>query len=195
MKKLTVFFILAVFAFLNVGEVKANRTGKRKGQQETLIQSGAVGFLKLGMTVAAARKVLKGFTLKRGSDGDGVALIVVSKGRTTVLTIYAGEENPESRINERAKIEQIEVWSEGYHTAAGVRPKMEISEVEKKYGKLKEIVTSEIESREYATFAKQPKGLSFRVEGSENTAGDYKEGKRETTKYTPKARLVSIIVN
>jgi len=72
-----------------------------------------------------------------------------------------------------------------YHTAAGVHPKMSLREVEQNYGKLKEILLSEIESREYATFADQPDGIQLRVMDEKGMAGVYRDGQNRTTRYAP----------
>jgi hypothetical protein len=160
-----------------------------------LITNKSVGPVRLGMTVSEARKALSGFTLHRTSDGEGLALIAVRRGKQTVMTFYAGEENPKARINEKAKIEFIEVWDASYKTAGGVHPKMQLSEVEKKYGKFTEITMSEIEAREYASFANMPKGITLRAIGQSGMAGIYPDNDRRATRYDPSAYLFSISIN
>jgi hypothetical protein len=170
-------------------------TAQKKMPSKNLITSNSVGELKIGMTVAQARKVLKGFTLERTSDGEGIALIGAREGeREYAMTIYAGEEDPEAKIDENAKIEMVEVLYSTYQTAAGVHPRMPVSEAEKKYGKVTEIMMSEIEAREYATFARQPKGLQFRVAADGKDAGKYTGGQRTSKTYTPGTYLHSITV-
>ncbi len=168
-----------------------------------LITETSVGALRLGMTVASARKALPGFTLSRTTDGEGVALIAVTKlgvdtarkrGGNTLITLYAGESNPDARINERAVIEFVEVWDAGYRTAAGVHPKMPLPEVEQKYGKFEEITLSEIEAREYATFANQPTGIQLRVMNDNGMAGVYPDGQRKATSYAPSSYVSSISI-
>jgi hypothetical protein len=110
------------------------------------------------------------------------------------MTLYAGEEDRDAKINETAIIEFIEVWSKNFQTAEGVRPAMKVAEVEKKYGKVKEIMISEIESREFATFANQPEGIQFRLLSEDSTAGNYAKGESKTTRYAPNAYLFSIQV-
>ncbi len=161
---------------------------------DNLITANSAGKVKLGMTVADARKALSGMKLERTSDGDGVALIAVGQGENTMMTLYAGEEDREAKIDEAAIIEFIEVWGKNFQTAEGVKPGMKVGEVEKKYGKVKEIMMSEIESREFATFTKQPNGLQFRVMSEDSTAGIYAEGENKSSAYTPNAYLFSIQV-
>ena len=157
------------------------------------ITSNSAGKVKLGMTVAEMRRTVAPMKVKRTSDGEGIALIAVTQGRKTVMTVYAGEENPNARINEKARLEQIEVWDTSYSTAGGVHPGMLLRDVERKLGKLVKIVRSEIEAREYAEFTNQPKGIDIRVSGSEE-AGSYPPGESTTSKYRDDARIFSILV-
>lgn len=157
-----------------------------------LITSDSVGAIKLGMTVAEARKVMPKATFTRLSDGEGIALIGVLQNKDVLMTLYAGEEDNESAIDENAKIEFIEVWNSDYKTADGVHPNMKLSDAEKKYGKVKEIMMSEIESREYAAFSKHPKELNFRLSAKNSMAGVYTDGKMKTSKYSPDAYISSI---
>lgn len=105
--------------------------GIAAAKENYLITSNSVGKVRLGMTVAQARKALTGYTLKRISDGDGVALILVKKGRKSLMTLYAGEDDPKKRINEKAKIEYIFVWDARFKTADGIHPNMFVRDAEK----------------------------------------------------------------
>ncbi len=188
MKKIIIFL---AFCLLSVGVASA--------QQNFSITSNSAGVVRLGMTIAQARKALKGYKLKRTSDGEGIALVEVSRKGKTVMTLQAGEENAYAPVNEKAKIEFIQVWDANYKTTAGIHPQMLVKVAEKKLGKVTKVITSEIEQREYATFTKKPKGLMFRVEGKEtnagqNSAGIYLKGKRHGTKTTAGAYIVSISV-
>lgn len=132
-----------------------------------------------------------GVSIKRTRDGEGLALVAVSKGREQWMTLYADEPDPDKPLDLKAKINNIEVLSSQFATAEGVRPGMKIAEVERRYGRLTGIRRSEIESREFATFARGPKWMTFRVTAPGGFAGIYGEG--ETTRKTaPGARLASI---
>jgi len=166
------------------------------------ITSKSVGPVRLGMTVAAARKALKGFTLERASDGDGAALIAVVRGKNSPMSLYAGEDDASAPIHEKAVIEFIEVTDRDYATKAGVHPGMSLKEAARIYGKVKEIEMSEIEAREYATFSREPAGLTFRVRAASGVAGLYPPEKagdpsasRHASKYAPDARIYSIGVS
>lgn len=159
-----------------------------------MITGNSVGEIHLGITVAEARKAMSGAKFSRTSDGDGVALIAVMKNDVEIMTLYANEEDNTAPINENAKIENIEVWSSMYKTADGVHPQMKLSAAEKIYGKVKNIMMSEIESREFAEFLDQPEGLSFRLNAANGNAGIYANNKRETVRYAPSAVIFSITV-
>jgi hypothetical protein len=183
--------IALIVCFLSAGLAEA--------QKNYLITKNSVGVVRLGMTVAEARKVLKGYNVERGSDGDGAALIDVDKGGKPIMTLYAGEEDRDAPINENAKIEMIKVWAANYRTADGVHPKMLVKAAERLLGKVKEVFMSEIESREYAVFTKKTKGLLFQIdvssEGKYMYAGVYPEGKRRGTRCTPLAFIIGIQVS
>ena len=168
-------------------------------QNTYLITSNSVGHIKLGMTIAQARRAMHGFKLKRIIGSEPAALIGVSKAGRVIMTLYAGEEDEKKRIMEKAKIEQIFVWDSHYRTANGVRPNMSVRDAERLLGKVKRVFMSEIESREYVEFQKKPKSLLFRVGvntlGNYLHAGVYPGGKREGTRCSPHAFIVGIEVS
>lgn len=191
---ITLALMFSVLPLSSKTSAKAS-SGSDALKASNLITHKSVGVVQLGMTVAQARRALRGFTLKRTSDGEGVALIAALRGKETVMTFYAGEENPDARINERAKIEFIEVWDASYKTADGIHAKMPLSEVENRYGKVTEIMLSEIESREFATFAQMPKGITFRLMNNNGMAGIYSDNSRTTMSYSPSAYIFSISIS
>ena len=185
--------LFVAFLFFNVQEtLSPSCVAQSPGQ--TRISRKSVGPIRLGMTVARVRKALPGAKLSRTSDGEGVALIAVERRGKTLMTLYAGEDDPSARINERGVVEVIEVWTGSYSTSSGVRPRMSLRDVEKRYGKLKEIMMSEIESREYATFVRQPSGIQFRVRNDNGTAGVYQEGQNTSKSYAPRSYVFSILI-
>jgi hypothetical protein len=146
------------------------------------------------MTIAEVRKAAAPLTLERTSDGEGIALISVMKGETSVMTLYAGEEDRDANVDENATVEQIWVWDRSYKTTAGVYPGMPVSEAETRLGKVKRIVMSEIESREFAEFSNHQNGVDFRLLGKDAAAGDYPPESNTATAYTPGAYIFSINV-
>lgn len=165
------------------------------GLNKKMITSSSVDNVKIGMTVADLRRALLPMTMSRTTDGEGTALIAVKEGNKTMMTLYAGENDSKDKINEKAKIISIEVWSPCYKTTAGVHVGMPLKEVEAFYGKLKGIYLTEIESREYAEFEKLPKDLSLRVYGKNESAGIYSDDSRKTQNFRESAYVASITVH
>lgn len=162
---------------------------------DRLITADSAGLVKLGMTVAQVREAVKPATISRSSDGEGIALVEVRLGDVPLMSLYAGEEDPAAAMNDEAVIEFIEVRNSDYKTAAGVHPGMLLSDVEKRYGAVREIMLSEIEAREYAEFSNEPSGMNFRLSNEAGTAGIYGEGETRTSRYAPAAIISTISVS
>lgn len=160
------------------------------GQKNFTITANSVAGIKLGMTVSQAKRQAKRCRFKRASDGEGVALIGMTCAGKQIVTMYAGEDNVDAPIDMNARIELIEVWDRRFKTKDGVHKGMLIRDVEKRLGKVIEIILTQTESREFATFKKQRKGISYRFYG-----GIYPPGITKTTRYERGARLWSIQVS
>ena len=160
------------------------------GQRNFDITRNSVGGIKLGMTIDQARQTLRSCRFKRTSDGEGAALIGVRCSAKEIVTIFAGEEDVEAPINEKAKIEFIEVWDKRFKTKQGVHKGMLVSEIEKRLGTVTKIILTEIESREFVTFRRKQAGIYYRIYG-----GIYAPGETTTTRYQPRTRLWSIQVS
>lgn len=160
------------------------------GQKNFRIDRDSAGGIRLGMRVSQARHDLPECRFKRGSDGEGIALIDVSCRGKHVISLYAGEENVERKIDWNRRIEFIEVWDRRFKTADGVHPGMTIRKAEQILGKVREIEIIQIESREFVTFRKVRKGIVYRTYG-----GIYTRPNVTTTKYEPGSRLHSIQVS
>ncbi|REJ75214.1 MAG: hypothetical protein DWQ47_06930 [Acidobacteria bacterium] len=158
------------------------------------ITANSAGNVRLGATVAEAQGAMPGFQFKRTSDGEGVALIEVSKGDDTHMILYAGEEDSEAAIDGSAKIEMIFVTGRKYATSEGVSPGMKVSDAESKLGKVQQIMMSEIEAREYADF-ERGSGFQYRLLSENGSAGRYPEGSMRTQKYDAGAYIHSIQVS
>ena len=160
-------------------------------QGDLVINEGGIGRVRLGRMLDEARLTMPTASFKRTSDGDGAALVEVTLGPDTSLVIYAGEHDAQAPITWTGRIEHVEAFSTAFHTQEGVRPGALVSDVVKVYGKVTEIMLSEIESRQYVTFEKQPAWLTFRLDYT----GVFAPGSRRTTKYEPGARIHSISVS
>jgi hypothetical protein len=156
-----------------------------------LISATGVGALRVGMTLAEARRTHPTSTFARTSDGDGAALVEVSLAPRESLILSTDEEDPELPIDWSKRIKRIETFSAAFYTAEGVRVGSLVTEVERVFGPTRQIVKSEIESREYIEFERQPAYLTLRL----NYTGIFSAGERTTTRFQRGATLHSITVS
>lgn len=154
------------------------------------ISESGMGPIRLGMTLGDAKKAMPTADFQRSTDGDGAALVTVRLGKEDLITLFANEENPDGPIDWTKKVNFIETFNPACNTAEGIHPGLPVIQVEKILGKTKEIVRSEIESREFIDFQKQPPRFFFRVDG----AGIFTDGTRRTTRFAPEGKIWSIAV-
>jgi hypothetical protein len=132
--------------------------------RDRLISATGIGPIKVGMTLADARKAVPRAAFTRVSDGDGAALVRITLARDVTMQAWADEEDPEKPIDWRKTILTLETFSEAFRTAEGAHPGMKVKDANRLYGATVTIETSEIESRQFITFAKHPRGLLFRLD-------------------------------
>lgn len=156
-----------------------------------LVSATGIGAIRLGMTLAGASDALPEATFERTSDGDGAALVSVTIAPGHSVVLRADEDDPALAIDWSRTVRHIETFSSAFHTREGIHPGSLVSDVEQVFGTVQVIRKSEIESREYITFVKQPAGLTFRLDYT----GVFAEGSRETKRFAPGARIYSIAVS
>lgn len=155
-----------------------------------VISDAGIGPVRLGMTLREAKRAFPHAALTRTSDAEGVAFVSVVAGKDELMTLYANEDDADKPIDWSKKIASIETFHPGCVTAGGVHPGMPVRQAEKKLGKVARIVQSEIESREYLYFSRQPGNLIFRLDYT----GIFPEGRHETEKFSAGAKILSITV-
>lgn len=184
-------FGLIPFKKSSVGLLLIGALGISSAQAATcLITSNSIAGVKVGIKVGDIKKVLPKAQLKRESDGEGIALITVVVNGKELMQAYADEEDPESKINLTKKIVNLETFNPACKTKDNIGAGVLTSVAAKQWGGVKEIMKSEIESREYITFKRQPKGLGLRIDYS----GIYKPGKNTTTKYKKNSKIYSVSI-
>jgi hypothetical protein len=156
-----------------------------------LITASAMGQVRLRMTLDEARRALPHASFSRTSDGDGAALVEIAIGQDDSLSVWADEDDPATPIDWSKRIVTIETFSAAFHTREGIHPGSLVTELTRFFGPVREIVKSEIESREYVTFARQPRGLTFRLDYT----GVFSPGLRHTTSFAPGAKIWSIAIS
>ena len=151
-----------------------------------------MGRIRLGMTLDEARRTLgTAAVLSRTEDGDGAAFVAVMEGKEHTLTLWANEGDPARPIDWSRPIEYIDTFNGAFHTAAGVRPGALVEDVVRLFGPVTEIVMSEIESRQFIGFERQPPGLTFRLDYT----GTFTDGGRRTTRFSAGAKILSIAIS
>jgi len=161
------------------------------GADTHLITASAMGQVRLTMTLNEVRRALPDASFRRTSDGDGAALVEIAFGQGTSLSVWADEDDPATPIDWSKRIVTIETFSAAFHTREGIHPGSLVTEVASLLGPVREIVKSEIESREYITFARQPRALTFRLDYT----GIFSPGLRHTTAFAPGAKIWSIAIS
>ena len=106
------------------------------------------------------------------------------------VVLFANEDDPDTSIDWTRRIAAIETFEPAFATAEGVRVGMLVNDVIARFGPVREIVKSEIESREYAAFERQPRALRFRIDSSGRFAGS-----NRTTRYRADAKIFAIAVS
>jgi hypothetical protein len=156
-----------------------------------LITSSSMGSVHLTMTLVAVRQRLPQASFERATDGDGAALIHVTFGPDDSLILWAGEDDPDAPIDWSRQVITIYTFSKSFHTADGVHPGSLVSEVVRIFGPIQEVVVSEIESRQFITFERQPSWLTFRLDGT----GIFPAGARTTKAVLPDAKILAIYIS
>ncbi|MBH5330323.1 hypothetical protein H9Q10_11680 [Eikenella sp. S3360] len=162
---------------------------------ECLIQANGIGGIRLGQTPAQVKQQIPRARFQRTSDGEGVGYIAITlPDRSVVLAYQESADDPDSRINQRAKITMLSTSSPACRTASGVHPGMSLQEAVGKLGRVKEIVQSEIEAREFATFQRQPAWLTIQVEDAGRYSGSDSLPRR-TTRYQPNSKILPLSIS
>ena len=156
-----------------------------------LISESGIGPIKLGVSLDSAKKIEPQLAFSRTSDGEGVALVLVTIGPDSLIA-YLGEEDPSAPVNTSKPVRSLETMSPNYYAEQGVHAGSLVTDVEKVYGPTKDIFKSEIESREFITFASQPPKLQLRLDSG---TGIFAPDSTTTTRFTPGARIFSISVS
>lgn len=176
----------------NEAREQGDRAARRSATEDDyLISRSGVGRIRLGMTLAEAQRALPAATFARATDGDGAALVEVTPAPGQPLVLWADEDDPDAAIDWTKRVKTIETFGPAFHTSEGVSPGTPVSEAESLYGKMRVIELSEIESRQYVSFSRQPEYLTLRL----NYTGIFPAGERSTTALRPDAKIMSIAVS
>lgn len=155
------------------------------------IDSTGIEGIQLGMTLGDARGVIPATRLERASDGDGAALVAVKVDTADLVILHAGEDDSQAPIDWTKVISSMETFHPSCSTAMRVHPGAPVTDVQNVLGPVVRIIESEIESRQYITFERQPAWLTLRIDYT----GIFPAGSRETTAFRPEARIHSVSIS
>jgi hypothetical protein len=158
---------------------------------QRLISESAIGGIGIGMTLDSVRRAFPEATFERTEDGDGAQFVAVMLGTDATVVTWLDESDPVGPIDFAQSLKQLETFDSTFATPEGVHVGSRVADVEKVYGKTVEIMLSEIESRQFIRFERQPSHLTFRLDYS----GEFPEGAHRTTRYAADARIFSIAVS
>lgn len=173
-------------------QAKIDPTTKPTVAQQTMqITESGIGPIKLGMSLGEARKAFPTARFERGSDGEGAALVDVFLGNDPMMSLGADEDDSGGPVDWSKQIKSIECFSPLCVAPKGAHPGSLVVDVEKIYGKTKNIVQSEIESRQYIEFQSQPARITFRLDYT----GIFAARSRQTKQFNPKGKIYSAVVS
>lgn len=156
------------------------------------ITSNSIAKIKLGNSLNQVKAIYPNAQLARATDGDGVALITIKIGGEDLAVLYAGESDPNEKINLSKKIEQIETFNPACKTKSGIHPKASLKKSADLLGGVALIRMSEIEGRQYVEFKKPSNNITYRI----NYCGDFaNDSMRVTNNYLSSCTLLSIAIS
>lgn len=157
-------------------KIRQNSRGKTKGTPNTktganyLITPNSVGNIRIGMTIADARKVFKNAKFDQYNYSEEGIWVEVTKGKKRLMRfttdqqdVDAGDEEGKVKIDESARIDRIEFSDARYKTGDGIRVGTTIKDAEKNFGKMTKIDFWGLDVSEHIEFTNTPKGYFLRV--------------------------------
>jgi hypothetical protein len=157
------------------------------------IRPDGIGPARPGMTLLQVKHALPGSRFTRQADGDGaVSVLVTLRGDdAALLELYASDVEETGPMPWRKTVAAVASSHPRCRTADGVRPGMRVADAERVFGRVTEIVRSELEAREFATFRRQPAGYLIQLDWGGGVFGPHA---RRTAAYARTARILSISI-
>ncbi len=157
----------------------------RSVKSEYSISNKGVGLIQLGMTSSEILAAFPKALAKTEKDGEGMTWMILTLNDEELMRILLDEYDHAAVL--------IRVTNPKFVTEQGVRVGENLQSAGEKLGGLTDIQWTEIESREFASFAAQPSNIDFQVEGENGgTAGVYNSDETITTTASPLAHIQSI---
>ncbi|TAD77850.1 MAG: hypothetical protein EA001_09065 [Oscillatoriales cyanobacterium] len=164
-----------------------------------LIAANGIGPVRLGMTLAQAKRVMGANVRWENTPNFMVdfGAIAVKSGSTVLFYVVYEADRP---LRDRDSISILMTQNPAYKTGEGVGPSTSIARVASIYGPATLSFNWDDEGREYVRFANQPSSMLFRTQGRPNdfdgrypaTQGD---AFHSTTTYRPTAAISAVWVS
>ena len=155
------------------------------------ITATAMGPIVLGVTLEEARREAPAAEFRRATDGDGAALVRIAFAPNESLLVWTGEEDPAAPIDWTRKIQTVETLASTFTINGLIAPGTTVAFAADVWGPVQDIVESEIESRQFVTFERQPAAFTLRLDYT----GEFPPGSRHTTRYQRDAKILSIAIS
>jgi hypothetical protein len=181
--------------FLSLAEVKvfgdhtSGRVKQNQGKANYLITPNSVGDIRLGMTIAEAKKAMSGakFNDYESECLDFVGTTSISVGGKIIMT-FAIDDDTQT-------IRSITVRDSRYRLANGVHPGTKIKDAEGIFGKIS-MMTLLYTCFEVADFTNQPKDLRFFMSGGDYSDWNGSDPREQfADKYKSGANIVAIQIS
>lgn len=167
------------------GEQAAQQTPSMQSTSNRYLITGtSAGPVQLGMNMNEVLIALPEATSDTTQDGEGISWVDIKMHDETIMSLLLDENDH--------TVSLIRVFSPEYATEKGVHVGENLQSVADELGGLNEIQSTEIESREFATFKNSPDGVEFQVIGGDGTAGVYSNSETISTIASPTATVQSI---
>lgn len=171
-----------------------------------LVTPDAAGDLRLGMTVADARKVFSNAVFEQYNYSEEGNWVEVKRGGKILITFMTdqqnemGDEQGRVPIRESARIESIAISDPLYRTAAGIGIGSTLRAAEKSLGAVGRITLQEYDGSEHAEFSKAPPNYTFTVRPKAGSAPDARVGiygrdEYSTIRFDPNSLIDSILIS
>lgn len=150
----------------------------------------SIGPVHLGMTLQAAKAAWPQASVRLADGPDNLLVLQVRQGQDLLLSGPLGDRPPAGQtLPDSTRLNHLDTFSQRCRDEHGIGPGTKLSDAAARLGGVQDIVMSEIESRQYVTFQRQPPGRWYRIDES----GVFTAGSpRHTTQFQPEARILSV---
>lgn len=161
-----------------------------------LITTNSIAGVRVGMTLKQAIAQVPKAKLEMDWDGEGINYLAMRLPGADEQLLWLlpdddlSEKQDLKRLPLKSKVNYLQTFNTACRNKEGYGPGVPLAKMLKAYGGFKDIEMSEIESREFVSFAAQPSEYSFQIDHT----GIYKQGQRHTKRFQKNATILSVTV-